>query len=185
MANFNRELPLEHIRAEMRAMRWLYTLGYSFEEIQKFSWREVDEFDRKIRMDREVFFAKYELKTGKIDIKKERKHMEIPIDDENVAVFFRYSRIYCQWCFVCKKPLSWRREKSVDSLFPLCKIEEICMGQDYEADKTHKIDALTNEDKFARIKLSKENIESTETRELKRGGATKEKVTWHDIGMHV
>ena len=129
MANFNRELPLEHIRAEMRAMRWLYTLGYSFEEIQKFSWREVDEFDRKIRMDREVFFAKYELKTGKIDIEKERKHMEIPIDDENVAVFFRYSRIYCQWCFVCKKPLSWRREKSVDSLFPLCKIENVVLAK--------------------------------------------------------
>lgn len=181
MTTNNRELPLEHLNMEKRVMRWLYDLGYSFEEIQKFSWREVDEFEKKIRMDREVFFVKYDLKTGEMTVEKGKKHLEIPIEDEYVANFFRYSRIYCQWCFICKKPLSWRREKSIDSLFPLCKIEEICIGRSQKVD----LNALTNEGKFARIKLSEENIEKAKTKELAEGGAARNIITWQNIGLHV
>ena len=181
MAKINREIPLEHLKMEKRVMRWLYGLGYTFEEIQKFSWRDVDEFEKKLRMNREVFFIKYDPTTGKMDVEKGNKYIELPIEDEEIANFFRYSRIYCHWCFVCKKPLSWRREKSLDALFPLCKIEEICAGED----KNHTLNALTNNLEFDSIKLSKENIENTKTKELAKGEAVQGIITWQNIGLHV
>lgn len=162
MATINRELPLEHLRMEMRVMQWLYGLGYTFKEIQKFNWSNVDEFEKKLRMDREVFFIQYDLKTGKMKVEKGKKHLEIPIDDDYMVRFFRYSRVYCHWCFICKKPLSWRKDKSIDSLFPLCKIEEICTGGKNNAN----LNALTKGLEFDRIKLSKENIEKAKTKEL-------------------
>ncbi len=163
MSKTNRGLPLEHLEAEYRAMRWLAANGYTLEEIQKFSWADVDEFDKKARAKREVFFIKYDRETGQIIADKREKELLIPIDDREVAEFFAHSRVYCHWCFVSERPLSWRKEKSLASLFPLCKIEEIC-GKPKPVEKSF-ISSLTQGQGFGTIKVSKVNIQNTKTKE--------------------
>ena len=167
MGKNNRVLPLEHLEAEYRAIRWLYEIGLSCKEIQVFSWRDVDEFDKKIRLKREMFFTKYDPGTGMILTDKREKQLLVEIDDREVAEFFAHSRIYCHWCFIEKKPLSWRKDKSIDSLFPLCKIEEICGG----CENNSWISALTITQGFGTIKISKENIEKTKTKEQAKEAA--------------
>lgn len=167
MGKNNRVLPLEHLKAEYRAMRWLYKIGLSCKEIQVFSWRDVDEFDKKVRLKRELFFAKYDPKTDILVSDTREKQLLIDIDDREVMEFFAHSRIYCHWCFIEKKPLSWRKDKSIDSLFPLCKIEEICSDES----KNSWISALTIESEFGTIKVSKENIEKTKTKEQAKEAA--------------
>lgn len=163
MGKTNRELPLEHLEEEKHAMRWLASKGYSLEEIRDFCWRDVDEFDKIVRAKREVFFTKYDREIGAIYTDKREKEIVIQIDDERVADFFAHSRIYSYFCFPSVRPYNaWRKEASLASLFSLCEIEDICQ----EELQKPCISILTMPAQFDTIKVSKENIEKTKTKEL-------------------
>ena len=169
MGKINRELPLEHLEAEKKAMRWLASKGFTLEEIQMFSWHDVAEFDKEIRVKREFFFIKYDSKSGELVSEKGEHKYTIQIDDGEVLNFFAHSRIYSYFCFPSRKPMSaWRREYGLNSLFSLCEIRDIIRGGQ-GCDQWTSV--LTLPGGFGKIELSKENIEKAKTKEQAKEAA--------------
>lgn len=153
----------EYLREQHKAIRWLYEQGITPEEIRELRWGRVDELDKTFSVNTEVIILNFDRKTGLCRRDSYNKEFKVPLRDTECEQFFLKSKIYCAWMFTREKPTTWRREGSKKSLYSLSVIRDICgkLGTPIST-----INALTNEDIFANIEVSKANVTKMKTKEL-------------------
>lgn len=122
----DRSFDRNYLKIQHGAMRWLKTLGLTHEEIRTFHWGNVVETERRIRVWREVYSLKIDMKTREIDRKTYEKEFTIPLKGTPYENFFIKSRIWCHWVFPKERPRTWRMEGSRNHLYSLSDVEEIC-----------------------------------------------------------
>ena len=157
-----------YLQKQYEAMAWLAKQGMTPVEICNLTWGAVDEADKVFKIKKKVVFLQADLDNGGI-VKREEydKDFRVPLKGTESEWFFLKSRIYCGWMFAREQPPSWRKEKSVSSLFTPVEIEEIIEENSGKLDNT-AINALTSEQVFDTIELSKLNITKMKTKELEK-----------------
>lgn len=154
-----REYSLHYLNQQFSAMRWLAKQGLTPEEIREARWGMVDEADKTISFETYISSALFDLKTGLIvsNPDRQRRELKIPIKGTGHEWFFLESKYMCPWMFTAHQPKTWRREGSREALFPLEVVEKMCR----DLPTSNAMSVLTNNEKCARIELSKLNITKT------------------------
>ena len=164
MAKKSKEYSLHYLNQQYSAMRWLGKQGLTPEVIREFRWGMVDETTKTIRITRKSFFIKYDLKTGIATRTEDERESQITIQGSGHEWFFLHSRFICPWMFTTRPPLTWRKEGSRESLFPLEVVEKMCR----EIEVNDTVSILTKSGIFDSIEVSKLNITKMKTKEPTR-----------------
>lgn len=164
----NRSWDPSYLQEQYKAMAWLAKQGMTTGEICNLTWGAVDEADKVLKIKKKVVFLQADLDNGSIVKREEHdKDFQVPLKGTESEWFFLKSRIYCGWMFTRERPCSWRKEKSVSSLFTPVEIEKIIEENSGKLDNT-AINALTSEQVFDTIEVSKLNITKMKTKELEK-----------------
>lgn len=157
-----------YLQEQYKAMAWLAKQGMTPVEMSNLTWGAVDEADKVIKINKKVVFLQADLDNDGIVRRDEyEKTFKVPLKGTECEKFFLKSTIWCGWMFTREKPRSWRKEKSVASLFTPVEIEKIIQENSGKLDNT-AINALTSEQFFDTIEVSKLNITKMKTKELEK-----------------
>lgn len=157
MAN-NREWSVQYLNKQYAAMRWLAKQGLAPEKIRLMSWGQVDEFDRTIRVKKQITNIMYDFDTKMVYRKEYDYPIKVPYQGSGQEWFFEKSKYPCMWMFTAFIPKSWRKEQAREALFPLEVVEKIC--KDLRLPEFKPLTILTDS---ANIEVSKLNIHKSKT----------------------
>lgn len=154
----NREYSQEYLNMQHGAMRWLAEIGLTIYEIQQFSFGNVDELERTMRVRRPVYSALYNRETGILDAQVSEKFVQISLKETEYAWFFLKSKLPCTYFFTKERPRSWRKGIAKESLYSLLEVKKI-IGRSKSKESTN---ALTITNFLDNMDLSKLNITKLE-----------------------
>ena len=150
----------EYLAKQHNAMRWLAEQGLTLEEIRSFSFGNIEEWNKQLKILRSVRRVRLDLKTGNITSNDVEVWIKIPIKNTPFYNFFIKDKFPCPFLFTREKPKSWRRELSRDSLYSSSEIHQIC-GKLLDRPIN---DPLTKVLEFGTIEVSKLNITNLKAR---------------------
>lgn len=164
----NRSWDSNYLQKQYEAMEWLVDQGMSLDEIRLMRWGSVDESNKTITLNKKMTILKADMKNpGLVKRDEYDKTFTVPLRGTKCEWFFLHSGIYCVWMFTREKPLYTQREKSRPSLFTSDEIKRALEARRKLVENS-TINALTNDDLFANIEVSKANITKMKTAELER-----------------
>ncbi len=162
MAKKPTEWGIQYLNQQYSAMRWLAKQGLTPEQIRVMRWGAVDETDRSIRIDTNFFYVKYDKKTDIAKVDTGEREIHISLKGSGHEWFFMESKIACAWMFTARPPKTWRKQGSIEALFPLEVVENCCR----DLALNPSISGLTELENFGNIRVSKADITKLKTSEL-------------------
>lgn len=157
-----REWSPEYLQKQHEAIRWLAEQGVSSEEIRLMTWGRVDDTTRELMIKKKVVFFQYDRENNAVKRDEYEREFRVQLRGTKCEWYFLKSKYPCMWMFVKFVPTSWRKEKTLDSLYTLEEIEAICGKGLVNRDMS----VLTNNGFFANIETSRLNITKMKTKEL-------------------
>lgn len=155
----NREWSVQYLNQQYSAMRWLAKQGLTPEEIREFTWGQVDESEKIVKIRKVIFSIRYDRDTGHIFRQEHKKEVKISFKGSGHEWFFAESGIYNTWVFTAHRPKSWRKEQGREALFPLEVVENCCR----DIVEIQSTNLLTLAVGYGNIEVSKLNIQNLKT----------------------
>lgn len=156
----SREYDLHYLNQEYSAMRWLAKQGLTPEEIREFTWGQVDESEKVVKIRRVIFSIRYDRNTGHIFRQEHKKEVKVSVKGSEHEWFFIKSVIpNFTWMFTAHRPKSWRKEQGREALFPLEVVENCCR----DIVEIQSTNLLTLAVGYGNIEVSKLNIQNLKT----------------------
>ncbi len=157
-AKVDRSYSHEYLKEQHGAMRWLAEQGIDPEDIRVFSFGNIDETKRELRVLKTIHTIRLDRKNGVILTADCQKWVKIPAKDSPFYDFFIKKKFPSCFLFTKERPKSWRREEAEKSLYSLSDIQMICGNKSLN-------DPLTKTLEFDTIRVTKLNITNLKAKE--------------------